>query len=162
MTDPKGMALGLCGFVLALATGGCEPPVQPGQAPAAIVHDSAGIEIIESLSPAWDAGSSWTVAGTPEIVLGGFDDMIDADSAHLVWRIGDVVALSDGRIAFLSRGEKNVLVFESSGTFLRSIGRVGQGPGEFRNPDHLQVLPGDTLVVWDFMLGPGHSSSRPT
>lgn len=153
MTNPKWTALALSGLVSALAPAGCEPPVQPEQTPAAIVHDSADIEIVESHAPAWDAGSAWTVAGTPEIVLGGFDDVIDADSAHLVWSIGDVAALSDGRIALLSRGEKKVLVFEPSGAFSRSIGRVGQGPGEFRNPDHLQVLPGDTLVVWDFMLG---------
>jgi len=156
MTSPRWKALALSGFVPALAAAGCERSVQPEQTPAAIVRDSADIEIVESHAPAWDAGNAWTVAGTPEIVIGGYrdGDAIDADSSHLVWRIGDVVALSDGRVAILSRGEKKVLVFESSGVFSRSIGRVGQGPGEFRNPDHLQVLPGDTLVVWDFMLGP--------
>ena len=54
----------------------------------------------------------------------------------------------------LSSQEQTVFLFEPSGESVRSIGREGRGPGEFGYPEHLQILPGDTLVVWDFMFGP--------
>ena len=57
-------------------------------------------------------------------------------------------------MAVLSGREKKLFLFERTGEFAGSIGREGRGPGEFGHPQHLQVLPGDTLVVWDFMLGP--------
>lgn len=133
----------------------CGRPETAGRSPAVTIQDSAGIQIVESNAPQWNEGTAWTVAAEPEIVIGGYRGAGQPpDSSHLVWDIRDVVLLSDGRVAMLSRGEKKVLVFESSGVFFTSIGRVGRGPGEFSNPEHLQVLPGDTLVVWDFMLGP--------
>jgi hypothetical protein len=132
----------------------CDRSDTTDEPPIATVRDSAGIEIVENHAPQWDEGTAWKVVPMPEIVIGGYHDVIEADSSHLVWNIDDVSHLSDGRIALLSRGEKRVLVFESSGEFSRSIGRVGRGPGEFGNPDHLQILAGDTLVVWDFMFGP--------
>ena len=144
----------LSSVALCAAIAACEGIETETRPPAVTIRDSAGIEVVDNHAPEWDEGSAWTVAPTPEIVIGGQHGAVDADSSHLVWRIGDVVALSDGRVALLTRGEKRVFVFESSGAFSRSIGRVGEGPGEFRRPEHLQVLPGDTLVVWDLMLGP--------
>lgn len=141
-------------LALTCTVAACDRPPTTGRSPTVTIRDSVGIEIVENHTPQWEEGAAWTVARTPEIAIGGYRDKIDADSSHLVWNIGDVSVLSDGRVAMISRGERKVLVFERSGAFSRSIGRVGRGPGEFGNPEHLQVLPGDTLVVWDFMFGP--------
>ena len=120
-----------------------------------VVRDSAGIEIVENRIPGWAADDVWTVAPQPEIVIGGNDAPASlGDSTHLVWSVTDVAPLSDGRVAVLSSREKRVFLFEPSGEFARSIGREGRGPGEFGYPEHLQILPGDTLVVWDYMFGP--------
>lgn len=43
--------------------------------------------------------------------------------------------------------------FGSDGTFLGSIGRVGDGPGEYRNIWDILVTPGDTIHVYDVGLG---------
>lgn len=137
-----------------LVAAACDRPESPAQARHVTIQDSVGIQIVDSHSPQWDEGTAWTVASEPVIAIGGYTSTGEPrDSSQLVWDIRDVVPLSDGRIAMLSRGEKKVFVFESSGTFSTSIGRVGQGPGEYRYPDHLQLLPGDTLVIWD-VLGP--------
>ncbi len=141
-------------LALACAVAACDPPRNTGQSAAVTIRDSTGIEIVENHAPRWDGGTAWRVDRTPAIAIGGHRDESEADSSHLVWNIGDVRALSDGRVAMISRGERRVLVFEPSGAFARTIGRVGRGPGEYGNPEHLQVLPGDTLVVWDFMAGP--------
>lgn len=44
---------------------------------------------------------------------------------------------------------EQIWVFDSDGTFVRTIGRAGEGPGEYREIQRLDVLPGDTLVVHD-------------
>ena len=88
-----------------------------------------------------------------EFVLGGLGT--PDDSAHLIWYILDAVPLSDGRVAMLApMGDHKVLVFESSGRLSASFGRRGRGPGEFRNPLRIQILPGDTIAVWDQAFGP--------
>lgn len=42
-----------------------------------------------------------------------------------------------------------VLVFDSSGVFLKAIGREGDGPGEFRNIYRAAIGPNDSLYVYD-------------
>ena len=148
----------LAALALLAAAAACDrtdPAADPApEVPLVVVRDSAGIEIVENLAPEWDEGDQWTVAVEPSVVIGGYRGVDETvDSSHLVWSVGDVRPLSDGRIAVLSGGEKKLFLFESSGEFAGSIGREGRGPGEFGYPEHLQVLPGDTLVVWDFMFG---------
>lgn len=150
---PQVLPVGVAASVIAAT--GCDRTDTTPLAPAVTIRDSADIEIVENDAPSWGEGDSWTVATEPEIVIGGYRGAGETpDSSHLVWSVADVAPLSDGRVAVLSSREKKLLLFERTGEFARSIGREGRGPGEFGHPLHLQVLPGDTLVVWDFMLGP--------
>lgn len=45
------------------------------------------------------------------------------------------------------------MVFDSTGAFLRELGGSGQGPGEFRAAMAGAVLPGDSLIFHDLLLG---------
>jgi len=47
---------------------------------------------------------------------------------------------------------QQVLVFDSTGRFLRTIGRKGRGPGEYGKAAYVVVGPGDTLLVVDNFL----------
>lgn len=47
--------------------------------------------------------------------------------------------------------DNRIVVFDSDGNYLRSIGRDGEGPGEFRYV-LLQSLKGDTLCIFDYSL----------
>lgn len=133
----------------------CDRAHAPPLDPAVTIRDSADVELVENHAPEWDEGDSWNIAAEPEVVIGGYRGVDEStDSSHLVWSVADVAPLSDGRVAVLSSKEKKLFLFEPSGEFAGSIGREGRGPGEFGYPEHLQILPGDTLVVWDFMFGP--------
>ena len=139
------------------ATACSAPPPESaaaGQDPGATIRDSAGIEIVENRAPLWESGEFWTVDPEPEFVLGGLGE--SGDSAHLIWQVRRAKPLSDGRIALLApNGDRKVLVYEpTTGRLSAAFGRSGRGPGEFVRPVGMQVLPGDTIAVWDVMFGP--------
>lgn len=122
--------------------------------PTVTTRDSAGIEIVENHAPEWTAGEFWTIDSVPEFVLGGSDDLgaLANDSAQLIWETVGLARLEDGRVAVLSSMGKQLLLFHPSGELSRTIGRGGEGPGEFTRPEWLQYLRPDTLVVWDYFL----------
>ncbi len=137
-----------------LALTACERPADEAPPSTVTVRDSATIRIVENHAPEWDSARFWTVDPEPEIVIGGYRPNQAADDpAHLLWRLAGAALLSDGRVAALSSGESMVLVFDTTGALSGSFGGKGQGPGEFSYPLHLQVLPGDTIAVWDYLLG---------
>ena len=148
----------LLAFALASCVQGtaCESPRDPQATyQDATLRDSAGIEIVENHSPQWIGTDFWTIDPQPVVAVGGHgSDATPGDSSFLAWNAIGLGRLSDGRVAVLSRGEHRLLLFEPSGKLSKSIGRAGEGPGEFRYPMHFQVLPGDTLVVWDHPIGP--------
>lgn len=127
-----------------------------GHGAAVIVRDSAGIEIVENHAPEYPLGQFWTVDPEPEIVLGGVgarpgeDRATARDSAQLIWEVVGIARLEDGRVAVLSQGNNQLYLFDPSGELSGTIGRRGQGPGEFTQPEALHYLAPDTLVVWDY------------
>jgi hypothetical protein len=59
--------------------------------------------------------------------------------------------LGDDVIAVVSRGTSDIRLFALDGAHLRTIGRAGEGPGEFASPDWMQTF-GDTIAVLDIEL----------
>ena len=58
------------------------------------------------------------------------------------------VEVGRGVVIALHPGERSLSILDSTGSFLRSVGREGSGPGEFRFPGQAGWV-GDTLTVWD-------------
>lgn len=145
-------------LAIAIAVSGCGRTPANGNGtddgPGVTHRDSAGIEIVENHAPVHPAGQFWTIDPEPAIVLGGAENAVGEanDSSHLIWSVAGIARLEDGRVAVLSSQGKQLLLFEPSGRLSRTIGRAGEGPGEFTRPEHLQYLPPDTLVVWDYFM----------
>jgi len=57
--------------------------------------------------------------------------------------------LPDGSLLIANSGAHELLLVDSLGLYLRSIGRSGQGPGEYSDNLHLFHGEGDTVVVYD-------------
>lgn len=57
--------------------------------------------------------------------------------------------LADGRLLVSDRIEKSVYVVDLRSGDLRSIGRVGDGPDEYREPGFLYPLAGDSTLLTD-------------
>ncbi len=136
---------------LAITAAACDQPPPKPEAPRVTVWDSAGIEIVENRAPEWGDSTLWSVDPEPEFVIGG-TNVIESpdDPSQLIWRVRGLARLFNGNILVHSGGEEAVFLFEPTGDLVTRIGRKGQGPGEFVRPRHIQVLPGDTIVVWDY------------
>ncbi|MFQ5571044.1 MAG: 6-bladed beta-propeller [Rhodothermales bacterium] len=118
---------------------------QPGTPSPIAVQDSSGVTIIDNLSPAWDADTGWQVDATPAFSIGE----LEGDPAYLFAAITGVRQLSDGRIVVAEGRASELRFYDHTGSYLSSVGRKGQGPGEFEYISFLGVSEGDTLVAGD-------------
>ena len=111
--------------------------------PGIAIRDSAGIQIVEHAAGYEATLPVWTLAETPVLDIG-------ADSAEEFHGVGGAARLRDGRILVINRSTGELRVFDSTGRRTQTIGRLGEGPGEFsRFILSIQVLDGDTLFVID-------------
>lgn len=83
------------------------------------------------------------VTATRELSIGSVDDPQLAFTWFRSLEVGP-----DGTIFTLHPQEHTIRVHDSTGRFVRTIGREGKGPGEFSNA-HAMGLLGDTLWVLD-------------
>lgn len=59
---------------------------------------------------------------------------------------------SQGNVFVVDGGEAAIIALNPDLTHHRLIGREGEGPGEFGRPAQVQILPGDSILVWDSQL----------
>lgn len=91
----------------------------------------------------------WEFAAEPSVVVGTDASELDA----VLDVVGDAVRLRDGRIVVANGGLSSRLpVFSPEGRYITSIGREGEGPGEFAWITSVEVGPNDSLFVFDAAL----------
>jgi hypothetical protein len=56
-----------------------------------------------------------------------------------------------GNVYVMDYGDVNIKVYDGHGSFLRAIGRKGQGPGEFGGMVFFKLMTGNRLCILDFM-----------
>lgn len=136
--------------VLSMVVAGCGAQ---SQVPPFAVIDSAGIQIVETTTPLWSSGASWTVSDTPVLVIGEVEGRV-----HEVFAgVTGVVRMSDGRIAVADRGSSEIRFFhpepapEGLVWPLSAIGprRILLGAGR---PFGGQLTPGVHMDTATFMI----------
>jgi len=115
---------------------------------ATIITDSAGIQIVESSGTQWDATSGFTVTEDPILDL----TASGTGPLHEFYQVRSALRLPDGGFAVANYGWSEVRLYDSSGRHLKSLGRKGEGPGEFQRIETLSLMPGDSIAVWDYWL----------
>jgi hypothetical protein len=89
------------------------------------LYENAGINIVQDLK-----------IGVPE-----------GDQEYLFTEITDLAVDDDGNIYAIDLKGDNVRVFDRNGHFLRTVGRPGQGPGEFSGAGNLHVSSNGEIMV---------------
>jgi hypothetical protein len=89
----------------------------------------------------WEEAKRWTVE--EDLRIGGRE----GDPDYLFGDVGPMAVDSRGRIFVFDNHASQIKVYSPNGSFERSIGRPGDGPGEFRGADALWVGPADTILV---------------
>jgi len=114
----------------------------------ATVRDSSGIEIVANAAPLGAEHLPWTLDTVPIVDLGAREDDPHEQFSGVVIPL----RLSNGHIVVATSGTSELRFFDPTGTWLHTIGRSGEGPGEFRSLGWLALGPGDTLRTYDWNL----------
>jgi hypothetical protein len=110
----------------------------------AAVSDSAGITIVANSPESIETAQTWILASSPILEIGS-----GASPEVPLFRVNALSVLADGRIAVGADGPPQALLFDSEGQLVATLGRAGQGPGEFSGVHSVVPGVGDSLVVWD-------------
>ncbi len=131
------------GMILLALAAGCGHASQDS---GSVVHDSAGITIVENSSAAWAEGEGWRLSVEPVLTIG----QSDGPEEYLFSGVLSALRLGTGEFVVANAGTNELRFFDSSGTFVRSIGREGSGPGEFKLMMGIWRWPADSVAVFDY------------
>jgi hypothetical protein len=116
-----------CCAAVALIAAGCAPATSDApDGPEVVVRDSAGIRIVENHLPG-GAAPIYAELGAPDLEIG----VVDGDPAYSFTNVVGVRALPDGGFLVAEGPARELRLFDGNGRHVRSIGRAGDGPGEF-------------------------------
>jgi hypothetical protein len=110
--------------------------------------DSSGVHTVHSRHPRWEEAGFWTVAREPSVSVGGLNGPIE----EILEEVSAARRQRDGDLVVADRQGRAVRVYDGQGSFVKSLGRPGAGPGEFQSPAEVVLAPGDSILVWDEQL----------
>jgi hypothetical protein len=137
-------SLGLAA-VLALAV--LAPPAARAGSWSGTMKEQDGV--VHVLNPAEGMESPVTVRLEELWRIGGDTDA----EGEFFGVLGSVLEDGEGNVYLLDRQLNEIKVFSPEGEYLRTIGREGEGPGEFRRPSGICFAPGGEVGVLQMMPG---------
>ena len=142
------LAATLTGLMIACGDDYTEPRV------VAEVDTVGGVVVVRNGTSLWRESEKWQVV--EEFRVGGSSWGENPDE-ELGYSLNVTVTLGpNGQIFVLERAAARVLVFSGDGEFVRSFGRAGEGPGEFRSPMAMMWDGTDRLWIADALRGRYH------
>ena len=73
----------------------------------------------------------------------------DGAEEYMLGDIADLAIARDGSIYALDRQVPAIRYYDAKGKFIRTIGRRGEGPGEFRSSSGIALAHDGRLLLWD-------------
>ncbi|MGI9626991.1 MAG: 6-bladed beta-propeller, partial [Longimicrobiales bacterium] len=108
------------------------------------VRDSAGVQIVRNQGP---SGAIWRLSDQPTLTIdvNGPAEEVPLDPVSVFRDATGRILVGDGNQA----GWDGILVYSALGEFVETIGREGQGPGEFGQLWWAGSYGGDSIAAWD-------------
>ena len=118
----------------------------PGDTPSGMeITDSAGIRIVTS--PPGDVVYA-ELATEPAVSIG----LLDGPDEFLFGDIESVARDASGNLVVADEQALEIRIFDPKGGYLRSVGREGEGPGEFLDLTGAWTLADGSIVTVDYRL----------
>jgi hypothetical protein len=108
------------------------------------VRDSAGVSIVTNTTTQLASVSNWELGVEPVLEISP-----SGSSEYVLYSVTKVLPHPDAGLVVLNSAAFEVLVLDLDGRLLTRIGGEGDGPGEFRRPSSLFLVPPDSLAVYD-------------
>jgi hypothetical protein len=112
-----------------------------GYEPTVVLED--GLRIL--INPDFPKEGRFNLGLTEELSLGEEEE----EDVAVLNRPIDVRSAADGTIYVMDWGDILLKVYGADGSFLRTIGRKGQGPGEFDAPSYFDMTPDGHICLLD-------------
>ncbi len=108
------------------------------------VADSSGVEVVTNLAGSTEAADLWSLSPQPAVNIGS-----DHTSGPALSRVTALALLDTEEVVVGMTRPPQGLVIGSDGTVAATLGRAGDGPGEFSGVASVVPLTGDSIAVWD-------------
>ena len=114
---------------------------------ALIFGGYAGFPALLAASQADELPVAYLVSEAPRIQIGSGDD-----DASALFGVTDAIRLRDGGVLVADGASRSLKFFDARGTYVRSLGRAGDGPGEFRGLYRVAELADGRIAALDIIL----------
>jgi sugar lactone lactonase YvrE len=121
---------------------GCGPK-EPGEEYPAEIKTVDGVKSISN--PDFPKDGTIHYVMEEELSIG----VLEGDEEYMLNMPQDVKVSEDGTIYVLDWGDVCIKVFDDKGVYLCTIGRKGQGPGEFDTPAFYDISPDGRVFIMD-------------
>ena len=108
------------------------------------VSDSAGVTLVANSEARIETLPRWSLAPQPAVDIGS-----GADPRVSLFRVVDVLPLEGGRAVIGMTAPPQVLLVGADGEIAATLGREGDGPGEYMGVGSVVRMGADSLAVWD-------------
>lgn len=131
------------GIVFGLLAAGCAAADDGGWRGSVDTLPGGTVVVRNPAAGLWDSASAWRLVETMRI------GAVEGTGPEVLGRVPALEADAWRRVYVLEFQAREIRVFDADGGFVRSIGRSGSGPGEFRNPFGMAWDPDGRLWVAD-------------
>ncbi len=134
-------------FILFIGVISCSSPEGKWEG---TIEEQGGVTLVKNPREGlWDKEEKHEISIEKKLQIG----QLDGPEEFLFSYISDVAVNSKGDIYVADRSWSEIRKFNQEGEHLMTIGRKGQGPGEFQSVTIVSVDPQDHLIAYDDMQG---------